>query len=104
LKTIITGGSNYVLNLGDYRLLQALKGKITEVITGRRSEWSNKLMMHVGADIFAQAWAGRNGIPVTICEDVAEMVERADAAVFFPGTDGIRELAEDAGLIIFTPV
>ena len=99
MKTIIAGGRDYSLTEADYRKLDSLREKISEVVCGCAR----------GADTCGEQWAERNGIPVKrfpalwdtygkragILRNV-EMANYAEALVVFPGGRGTEHMLRTA--------
>ena len=99
MKTIIAGGRDYYLTEADYRKLDSLRGKISEVVCGCAR----------GADTCGEQWAGRNGIPVKRFPALGEtygkkaghmrnvgMANYAEALVVFPGGNGTKHMLRTA--------
>jgi hypothetical protein len=99
MKLIIAGGRDYHLTLADIARLDALRPKVTEVVSGASK----------GFDGDSEVWATRNEIPITFFPADwkyrgssagpirnQEMVAYADAVALFPGGKGTENMHTEA--------
>lgn len=107
MRLIISGGRNYKFTNADITLLDNMRDKITEIITGGAK----------GADTEGLIYAEVHSIPVKVFMAVwskfgrsaghirnRDMAIYADAVVLFPGgrgTESMYQFAVTQGLVIF---
>ncbi|HEY1081288.1 MAG TPA: SLOG family protein [Prosthecobacter sp.] len=109
MKLIITGGLGYQFTPGDIASLDSLHStrRVTEVVSGKAP----------GADACGEAWARKNGLPVTwfpanwvkhgrtASQRQNQLISGyADAMALFPGgsvTENMRKLARSTGMELF---